>query len=105
MSSLFDYLQLPVALPPDGQTPAADPAAPAHTADPAVEGTPGRRVVADRARVDERGVPAWAVDDTEPPPAPARFGGRHPDPEALLHTLNPQQRDAVVHEGSPLLIV
>jgi DNA helicase-2/ATP-dependent DNA helicase PcrA len=27
------------------------------------------------------------------------------DPEALLEGLNPQQREAVVHEGSPLLIV
>ncbi len=35
----------------------------------------------------------------EPPPAPDR------DPEALLEGLNPQQREAVVHEGSPLLIV
>src|SRR6185437_11932156 len=27
------------------------------------------------------------------------------DPESLLQGLNPQQREAVVHEGSPLLIV
>ncbi|MBX6390104.1 MAG: DNA helicase PcrA [Frankia sp.] len=33
-------------------------------------------------------------------PRPARL-----DPEALLADLNPQQRAAVVHEGSPLLIV
>jgi DNA helicase-2/ATP-dependent DNA helicase PcrA len=35
----------------------------------------------------------------EAPPAPER------DPEDLLDGLNPQQREAVVHEGSPLLIV
>jgi DNA helicase-2/ATP-dependent DNA helicase PcrA len=35
----------------------------------------------------------------EPPPPPDR------DPESLLDGLNPQQREAVVHEGSPLLIV
>ncbi|MEU6268802.1 UvrD-helicase domain-containing protein [Saccharopolyspora shandongensis] len=28
-----------------------------------------------------------------------------PDPDALLNGLNPQQRDAVVHAGSPLLVV
>jgi DNA helicase-2/ATP-dependent DNA helicase PcrA len=35
----------------------------------------------------------------EPLPPPDR------DPESLLEGLNPQQREAVVHEGSPLLIV
>jgi DNA helicase-2/ATP-dependent DNA helicase PcrA len=35
----------------------------------------------------------------EPPPAPEH------DPEDLLAGLNPQQREAVVHHGSPLLIV
>jgi DNA helicase II / ATP-dependent DNA helicase PcrA len=37
------------------------------------------------------------------PSGPAGSRGR--DPEALLDGLNPQQRDAVVHAGSPLLIV
>src|SRR4051812_29816077 len=36
-----------------------------------------------------------------PPPAPAADR----DPELLLDGLNPQQREAVVHEGSPLLII
>ena len=35
-------------------------------------------------------------------PGPARPG---PDPEELLAGLNPQQREAVLHEGGPLLIV
>ena len=38
-----------------------------------------------------------------PGPAPARRSG--PDAAALLTGLNPQQREAVVHVGSPLLIV
>ncbi|MGW1676927.1 UvrD-helicase domain-containing protein [Saccharopolyspora sp. NPDC002376] len=36
---------------------------------------------------------------------PDRAEPRGTDPEALLAGLNPQQRDAVVHTGSPLLIV
>jgi DNA helicase-2/ATP-dependent DNA helicase PcrA len=57
--------------------------------------------------VTERGVPTWAE-------AAARGrtdgGERHTpgsslDPEQLLKGLNPQQRQAVVHEGGPLLIV
>ncbi|HET7397091.1 MAG TPA: DNA helicase PcrA [Intrasporangium sp.] len=54
--------------------------------------------------VTEQGVPTWAE-------AAARGGvsqdERHTgaDPGTLLEGLNPQQREAVVHEGSPLLIV
>lgn len=61
--------------------------------------------------VTDRGVPTWAE-------AAARDGGvgadpaqRHTgsafgvDPETLLEGMNPQQREAVVHEGAPLLIV
>jgi DNA helicase II / ATP-dependent DNA helicase PcrA len=67
------------------------------------------------ALVDDRGVPTWAqasadgrargesgsggARGAEPPE------GRHTDPEALLEGLNPQQREAVLHEGGPLLIV
>jgi len=36
---------------------------------------------------------------------PAVLAPRGPSPERLLTGLNPQQREAVVHEGSPLLIV
>jgi DNA helicase-2/ATP-dependent DNA helicase PcrA len=39
------------------------------------------------------------------PSAGARRGSRRIDPEALLEGLNPQQRAAVVHDGSALLIV
>ena len=68
--------------------------------------------------VDARGVPAWALGDSaaEPGGAQARtpgWGEDRPsrprvasaDPDALLVGLNPQQRQAVVHQGGPLLIV
>ncbi|WP_404392145.1 DNA helicase PcrA [Humibacillus xanthopallidus] len=55
--------------------------------------------------VTEQGVPTWAE-------AAARGGVDTPgtrhtdiDPDALLRGLNPHQREAVVHEGTPLLIV
>ena len=44
----------------------------------------------------------------EPPPSPDdQPGPRRPaiDVDALLEGLNPQQRAAVVHEGSPVLVV
>ncbi|MGN6687867.1 MAG: DNA helicase PcrA [Actinomycetales bacterium] len=51
-------------------------------------------------------------DDILPVPAVSGHDGRErerhshgPDPEALLEGLNPQQREAVVHEGGPLLII
>jgi DNA helicase II / ATP-dependent DNA helicase PcrA len=37
--------------------------------------------------------------------APAVLAPSRPSPERLLEGLNPQQREAVTHEGSPLLIV
>jgi DNA helicase II / ATP-dependent DNA helicase PcrA len=58
--------------------------------------------------VDHRGVPTWAQAGGQ---APADGAARHPapvvsrDPEALLEGLNPQQREAVIHQGAPLLIV
>ncbi|SES47209.1 ATP-dependent DNA helicase PcrA [Pedococcus cremeus] len=56
------------------------------------------------AEVDAAGVPTWAAAAAagEGPDGP---GARHTDPEELLTGLNPQQREAVLHEGSPLLIV
>ena len=47
----------------------------------------------------------WHGDDPSvaQPSAPSSRSG--PDPEALLAGLNPQQRDAVTHTGSPLLVV
>jgi len=54
--------------------------------------------------VDAFGVPTWAAAAAagEGPDGP---GARHTDPEELLQGLNPQQREAVLHEGTPLLIV
>jgi DNA helicase II / ATP-dependent DNA helicase PcrA len=58
-----------------------------------------------RADVTDQGVPTWAE-------AAARGGVEvspevraELDPAVLLAGLNPQQREAVVHEGTPLLIV
>ncbi len=67
-------------------------------------------------QVDERGVPLWASEGGEPPSSgrpggssgargPSDSDGRLHDPEELLAGLNPQQREAVVHHGPPLLIV
>ncbi|HEY3534946.1 MAG TPA: UvrD-helicase domain-containing protein, partial [Pedococcus sp.] len=69
------------------------------------------RPTADAARaalVDDRGVPTWAqaaAAGRAPGEGADEAPTRHPDPEALLEGLNPQQREAVLHEGGPLLIV
>ena len=60
--------------------------------------------------VDERGIPLWATadggaDTAGGPGRPTDSDGRLHDPEELLKGLNPQQREAVVHDGPPLLIV
>jgi DNA helicase-2/ATP-dependent DNA helicase PcrA len=71
--------------------------------DPNVD--PATHASAHAALVNAAGVPTWAE---------AAAAGRGPDParpgpaadaEALLAGLNPQQREAVLHEGGPLLIV
>ncbi|RNI22311.1 DNA helicase PcrA [Flexivirga caeni] len=81
MSSLFDDLPLP-GFPPD----AASATVPTG--------------------VDERGVPRWASLGT-PAPAAERAPATPSmaDPESLVAGLNPQQREAVLHQGPPLLIV
>ena len=70
---------------------------PAHPA-------PGWRGAPPGGRSTPRDVPAWAAAGREPP---ADGGGRHTDstPRRCSTGLNPQQREAVVHEGGPLLIV
>ncbi|WP_151526916.1 DNA helicase PcrA [Serinicoccus kebangsaanensis] len=69
---------------------------------------------ADRAGgVDERGVPAWAVAGEDPAgqgtaesdAARGRSATRGPSVAELLAGLNEPQREAVTHQGSPLLIV
>lgn len=86
MSSLFDDLPLP-GFPPD----AASATVPTHPS----------------ADVDERGVPTWAGLGKEAPAGAAKPAARPStaDPESLVAGLNPQQREAVLHEGPPLLIV
>lgn len=54
--------------------------------------------------VDDRGVPTWAQAAAEGR-GPDDGDSHRADPETLLEGLNPQQREAVLHEGGPLLIV
>jgi DNA helicase-2/ATP-dependent DNA helicase PcrA len=59
-----------------------------------------------RRDVTERGVPTWAEAAAQGGVEAAQRHADHlADPEALLAGLNPQQREAVTHEGAPLLIV
>ncbi|WP_454041210.1 UvrD-helicase domain-containing protein [Cellulosimicrobium sp. Marseille-Q8652] len=78
---------------------------------------PGLDTLFDGPRVDHGGearlpatAPRWTDDPAAPSESPqgepARRGRyAHIDPDALLDGLNPQQREAVVHAGGPLLIV
>ncbi|MGE9808258.1 DNA helicase PcrA [Janibacter sp. G1551] len=91
MSTLFDGLDFP-----------SDPSSADRGARPSAD-------AARRTAVTESGVPEWALGDGEGPQS-AQGWGESPtpprlDPEELLVGLNPQQREAVVHEGGPLLIV
>ena len=55
--------------------------------------------------VTEQGVPTWAEAAARGGVEAAPQRPRRPDPEELLEGLNQQQREAVVHEGAPLLVV
>jgi DNA helicase-2/ATP-dependent DNA helicase PcrA len=87
MSTLFDGLDFG-----PGQTPHVDPAT--HTS-------------AHAALVNAAGVPTWAEAAAEERGPEGGPGAGRPalDAAALLGGLNPQQREAVLHEGPPLLIV
>lgn len=60
---------------------------------------------AQAALVNAAGVPSWAMSDSEAPPEPAWGATPAQDPETLLEGLNEEQREAVIHAGSPLLII
>ena len=77
MSSLFDDLPLP--------------------------GFSGAQASPRSAAVDDRGVPEWARTGSDAPEPAA--SPQHSRGEELLAGLNPQQREAVVHHGGPLLII
>ena len=88
MSTLFDGLDFG-----DPQHPHVDPATHAS---------------AHAAMVNAAGVPTWAEAAAEgrgPEGGPGAGVHTGPDAAALLEGLNPQQREAVLHEGPPLLIV
>ncbi len=55
--------------------------------------------------VTEQGVPTWAEAAARGGVAGGPQGRADLDPTVLLEGLNPHQREAVVHEGTPLLIV
>src|SRR6476620_175805 len=57
------------------------------------------------ADVTEQGVPTWAEAAARGGVEAAPQGRADLDPTVLLEGLNPQQREAIVHEGTPLLIV
>jgi DNA helicase-2/ATP-dependent DNA helicase PcrA len=83
MSTLFDGL-------PFGDDPHVDDAT---------------RTSAHAALVNAAGVPTWALEGAEPPAPTPGQPAWGTDPGALLEGLNDEQRAAVLHEGSPLLIV
>jgi DNA helicase-2/ATP-dependent DNA helicase PcrA len=86
MSGLFDHL--PFDQPVPSMTPSA---ASGHASE--------------AGAVDDRGVPSWAVEPGGSARRSADRGDRGPSVEQLLAGLNGPQREAVTHEGSPLLIV
>ncbi|CAN7339026.1 DNA helicase PcrA [Knoellia sp. LjRoot47] len=90
MSTLFDGMDF--GSPDSAKAPQTDPAT--HDS-------------AHAALVNEAGVPSWAVSDEsgEAPAAAPAWGGRTTDPDELLEGLNEEQREAVLHAGSPLLII
>src|SRR5262245_24633617 len=93
MSTLFEDLPMPGA----GGPPR--PAAAVQGVQPA--GQDQGRPVRGASRL-----PRPTEDDTaDRPPQEGQRRWRRVDPDKLLEGLNPQQRAAVVHEGTPLLIV
>src|SRR5580765_6159170 len=95
MSTLFDDL-----FPANGPGPFNEQG----PADPPAPGTRPTAAAARATAVDDRGVPTWAQAAAEGR-GPDDGDSHRADPETLLEGLNPQQREAVLHEGGPLLIV
>ncbi len=99
MTSLFDHLPLP------GLGSTVEPGAPSRLPSTAPRWDAWED---DAAR---SGAPEWVRDAVEHDPGHGivddvrRGPYSHLDPEQLLDGLNPQQRAAVIHHGSPLLIV
>ncbi|ADU47578.1 DNA helicase PcrA [Intrasporangium calvum] len=101
MSTLFDDLFGPAGPPQAGPEPTSSVR---HATDPGGHPTD--------PNVTSQGVPTWAEAAARGATVGADPAQRHTapgwgsaDPETLLEGLNPHQREAVVHEGGPLLIV
>ena len=94
MSTLFDDLPMPGAGTPPRPAAAIEGARP--------DGADQERPVYQASRL-----PKQTEDDTADRPSSqdGQRRWRQVDPDKLLEGLNPQQRAAVVHEGTPLLIV
>ncbi|WP_042420122.1 DNA helicase PcrA [Streptacidiphilus anmyonensis] len=112
MSSLFDDIPLPGLDVPAPTTPAEDePPYEGGDFGPAFADAYGEGGAYDEAGAYEEQIPDGlfrSFDPAEPVPASYyRNGTAHPviDAETLLDGMNPQQREAVVHAGSPLLII
>ncbi|MGW5241941.1 DNA helicase PcrA [Monashia sp. NPDC004114] len=84
MSTLFDDLPIPGLEPGEGA---------------------GSRKSGRAGAVTDKGVPTWAEAAAQAGIQTPQEAATDLDPATLLKGLNPQQREAVVHEGSPLLIV
>ena len=104
MTSLFDSLSLPGFEPPAARDDTARLPSTAPRWDAWAEGDVGGAPdwVRDAAGAPGQGAPGPGA----PGDAPVRRGPyAHIDPDQLVEGLNDQQRAAVVHHGSPLLIV
>ncbi|MDC5696984.1 DNA helicase PcrA [Intrasporangium calvum] len=102
MSTLFDDLFGPDGPPQTGPEPTSSVSHVSRTGGPHPTDP----------HVTASGVPTWAEEAARGGGVGADPAQRHTapawgsaDPETLLVGLNPHQRDAVVHEGTPLLIV
>ena len=104
MASPFQHLSFDLSLPAESAG-ASEPSTPPRSSGPRSGLGPAAGMPDADAQVDERGIPGWAISGEDPQPAGEGAGAPHTPIEDLLAGLNEPQREAVVHEGAPLLIV